>query len=97
MGRSTRDIHVWFRSVHPSSLQRWSWHVVPQIHPILQRYFPQALWAGSSQERCIALTFDDGPDLRDTPALLDVLARHGVRATFFWLGERGRHALNSFP
>jgi peptidoglycan/xylan/chitin deacetylase (PgdA/CDA1 family) len=36
----------------------------------------------------IALTFDDGPDVHDTPALLNVLTRHGVRATFFWLGER---------
>jgi peptidoglycan/xylan/chitin deacetylase (PgdA/CDA1 family) len=34
----------------------------------------------------IALTFDDGPgDV--TGALLDVLARHDARATFYWLGE----------
>jgi peptidoglycan/xylan/chitin deacetylase (PgdA/CDA1 family) len=62
--------------------------VVPWIHPILQRQFPQALWAGPNQEATIALTFDDGPDVRDTPALLNVLARHNVQATFFWLGER---------
>jgi peptidoglycan/xylan/chitin deacetylase (PgdA/CDA1 family) len=74
--------------VHPSFLQRWSWHVIPRIHPILQRRFPQAIWAGPAMGRHIALTFDDGPDSRDSPALLDVLARHGVRATFFWLGER---------
>ena len=35
-----------------------------------------------------ALTVDDGPDPATTPALLDVLARHGARATFFVLGER---------
>jgi peptidoglycan/xylan/chitin deacetylase (PgdA/CDA1 family) len=69
-------------------LLRWSWRVVPWIHPILQRQFPQALWAGPGEEATIALTFDDGPDPHDTPALLNVLARHGVRATFFWLGER---------
>lgn len=40
----------------------------------------------------IALTFDDGPDPVHTPALLEVLRRHGARATFFVLGERaGRH------
>jgi peptidoglycan/xylan/chitin deacetylase (PgdA/CDA1 family) len=72
----------------PSSLQRWSWRVVPHIHPILQRRFPQALWAGPGNRPDIALTFDDGPDLHDTPALLDVLARHDIAATFFWLGER---------
>lgn len=36
----------------------------------------------------LALTFDDGPDPRGTPAVLDALARAGVRATFFVLGER---------
>ena len=36
----------------------------------------------------LALTFDDGPDPRGTPAVLGALARAGVRATFFVLGER---------
>jgi peptidoglycan/xylan/chitin deacetylase (PgdA/CDA1 family) len=31
----------------------------------------------------VYLTFDDGPNPEATPALLDVLARHQVRATFF--------------
>ena len=34
----------------------------------------------------IALTFDDGPNPAWTPKLLDVLAEHGVHATFFLLG-----------
>ena len=33
--------------------------------------------------RTVYLTFDDGPNPAATPALLDVLARHQVRATFF--------------
>jgi len=37
-----------------------------------------------------ALTFDDGPGLRNTPRLLDVLARHGARATFFVIASRLR-------
>jgi peptidoglycan/xylan/chitin deacetylase (PgdA/CDA1 family) len=36
----------------------------------------------------VALTIDDGPDPEVTPAVLDLLARHGVRATFFCIGER---------
>jgi peptidoglycan/xylan/chitin deacetylase (PgdA/CDA1 family) len=36
----------------------------------------------------VALTFDDGPDAHITPAVLDVLRRHGVKATFFLVGER---------
>jgi len=35
----------------------------------------------------IALTFDDGPNPRWTPLLLDTLAAHGVKATFFLIGQ----------
>jgi peptidoglycan/xylan/chitin deacetylase (PgdA/CDA1 family) len=35
----------------------------------------------------LALTFDDGPNPTATPQLLEVLARHKVRATFFLIGE----------
>ena len=36
----------------------------------------------------VALTFDDGPDPRWTPRILDVLAEYDVHATFFVLGAR---------
>ncbi|HLT12419.1 MAG TPA: bifunctional polysaccharide deacetylase/glycosyltransferase family 2 protein [Micromonosporaceae bacterium] len=36
----------------------------------------------------VALTFDDGPDPVFTPQILDVLARHGARATFFVVGSK---------
>jgi peptidoglycan-N-acetylglucosamine deacetylase len=35
----------------------------------------------------VYLTFDDGPNPTATPELLDVLARHQVRATFFVIGK----------
>jgi peptidoglycan/xylan/chitin deacetylase (PgdA/CDA1 family) len=35
----------------------------------------------------IALTFDDGPNPEWTPRLLDTLAKHEVKATFFMLGK----------
>ena len=38
--------------------------------------------------RCIAFTFDDGPEVMTTPRLLDLLDRHHVRATFFVVGHR---------
>ncbi|GAA2232194.1 glycosyltransferase [Kitasatospora cystarginea] len=38
--------------------------------------------------RTIALTFDDGPDPRWTPQILDVLRRHNVHATFFVVGTQ---------
>jgi peptidoglycan-N-acetylglucosamine deacetylase len=37
-----------------------------------------------------ALTFDDGPHARGTPAVLEVLAREQVHATFFLVGEQVR-------
>ena len=37
--------------------------------------------------RTIALTFDDGPDGRWTPRILDVLERYHVPATFFVIGS----------
>ncbi|MGH9600428.1 MAG: polysaccharide deacetylase family protein, partial [Terracidiphilus sp.] len=49
------------------------------------RIFGRALTA-PEQPGELALTFDDGPNPRWTPRLLDVLAEHGVRATFFMLG-----------
>ena len=43
-------------------------------------------------EAAIALTFDDGPDPASTPAVLEALARHGMKATFFMVGARAaRH------
>jgi len=41
---------------------------------------------GSPAVATVALTFDDGPNGRCTEAVLDALAEHGVRATFFVLG-----------
>ncbi len=36
----------------------------------------------------VALTFDDGPDPRWTPQVLDILARYHVHATFFVIGSK---------
>ena len=35
----------------------------------------------------IALTFDDGPNPAWTPRLLELLARHDIKATFFLVGK----------
>jgi peptidoglycan/xylan/chitin deacetylase (PgdA/CDA1 family) len=45
---------------------------------------------GSASEKAISLTFDDGPDLRFTPQVLDVLKRYGVKATFFLIGTKAK-------
>lgn len=48
---------------------------------------------GSRKQRCVALSFDDGPDPEVTPAVLDALAQYGARATFFTIGR----ALQAHP
>jgi len=53
------------------------------------QFFGQTLIAGDDASQ-IALTFDDGPNDRATPELLEVLARHRARATFFAMGDFAR-------
>ena len=49
---------------------------------VIQRY-----GYGPDAERTISLTFDDGPDARNTPQLLDVLSAAQAPATFFVTGS----------
>jgi peptidoglycan/xylan/chitin deacetylase (PgdA/CDA1 family)/2-polyprenyl-3-methyl-5-hydroxy-6-metoxy-1,4-benzoquinol methylase len=51
-------------------------------------YFLPVVSRGSRSRKEACLTFDDGPDPRATPALLDLLDRHGVRAAFFVTGKK---------
>jgi peptidoglycan/xylan/chitin deacetylase (PgdA/CDA1 family) len=50
--------------------------------------FGDFICCGDRSRRCVALTFDDGPDENSTPALLDVLREAKVEATFFCVGKR---------
>jgi len=50
----------------------------------------QVVTTTQQQGRVVALTFDDGPDPEDTPALLDVLREHHVKATFCLWGDHVR-------
>lgn len=44
------------------------------------------IWSVSTAKPLAALTFDDGPDPELTPGILEVLAEHGVQATFNVMG-----------
>lgn len=52
-----------------------------RTEPILE------LAPGAGTANAMTLTFDDGPDPRYTPGILDTLARYGVRGMFFVCGE----------
>lgn len=61
----------------------------PVSNNILQQKYSDALvLRGNQTNNRVALTFDDGPDIRYTPQILDVLDRHNVKATFFLIGSR---------
>jgi peptidoglycan/xylan/chitin deacetylase (PgdA/CDA1 family) len=72
-------------------LERWI-DTGPLVVRLGQILLPGCLWHGDRSRAVVALTFDDGPDPEHTPTLLDVLARHQVRATFFWIGWRVRRS-----
>jgi peptidoglycan/xylan/chitin deacetylase (PgdA/CDA1 family) len=42
---------------------------------------------GTTKEKLVALTIDDGPDPRFTPEVLDIMKRYHVPATFFVVGQ----------
>ncbi len=42
----------------------------------------------NTDQQIVALTYDDGPSPPYTDQLLDVLAKHDVKATFFMIGNR---------
>lgn len=48
---------------------------------------------GDQKSMRIALTFDDGPDLKYTPRILDILKEKNVKATFFVVGIQ----VNKYP
>lgn len=53
---------------------------------VFKRLHAGPILLGNPNAPKIALTFDDGPDNTVTPLILDVLKKHGVKATFFCLG-----------
>lgn len=47
-----------------------------------------AVWEVPTDEKLIALTFDDGPHGKSTPMILDLLKEYDAKATFFVVGNR---------
>jgi peptidoglycan/xylan/chitin deacetylase (PgdA/CDA1 family) len=67
-------------------------HILAPIHPPSARSLrlPRTLTdlPTTASQSAVAITFDDGPHPEGTPAILEVLARHGGVATFFVIGEQ---------
>jgi cellulose synthase/poly-beta-1,6-N-acetylglucosamine synthase-like glycosyltransferase/peptidoglycan/xylan/chitin deacetylase (PgdA/CDA1 family) len=61
--------------------------------PVLRVGTGTAVTSRTMPAKTIALTFDDGPDPRWTPQILDVLAQYHAHATFFQIGSK----VNEYP
>jgi peptidoglycan-N-acetylglucosamine deacetylase len=48
----------------------------------------EVVWEVSTDQKVIALTFDDGPHPENTPRILDKLSKYHAKATFFVVGSR---------
>ena len=56
----------------------------------LRWIYPKAFWRMDPKEHSVYLTFDDGPIPEATPFILDTLAKYGIKATFFMVGDNVR-------
>lgn len=56
----------------------------------LRWIYPKAYWRMDPKEHSVYLTFDDGPIPEATPFILDTLAKYGIKATFFMVGDNVR-------
>ncbi|MEO8887139.1 MAG: polysaccharide deacetylase family protein [Mucilaginibacter sp.] len=54
---------------------------------LLKKLYPQLIWDMPKGNRCIYLTFDDGPIPIVTPFVLNILQQYNAKATFFCIGD----------
>jgi len=54
---------------------------------LLKKLYPQLTWDAKPCDKCIYLTFDDGPIPIVTPFVLNILQQYNAKATFFCIGD----------
>jgi peptidoglycan-N-acetylglucosamine deacetylase len=65
------------------SMQAWRSDMITVV-----RNHPNSVFLNGPKRKAIALTFDDGPDLQNTPKIIDILSKYKVKGNFFFIGER---------
>ncbi len=63
---------------------------IEQLPNVYRKLFPGTIWRLPHKEKCVYLTFDDGPIPEVTPFVLDLLRKEGIKATFFCVGDNVR-------
>lgn len=59
-----------------------------RIYDLLQKNPLEIYWHLDTKKKIVALTFDDGPDPRYTPEILNILKKNKIKATFFDIGSK---------
>jgi len=54
---------------------------------IQSNFFTKTLCSANTNEKVIAITFDDGPNIGHTPQILSTLKEYHAKATFFVIGK----------
>lgn len=76
---------LWYGAAPAAGVAWFSWAVRGRTSQV----FAPSVYRGARDRKSVALTFDDGPS-ESTERLLEVLAREGVKATFFFCGRNVR-------
>ncbi|WP_294359879.1 polysaccharide deacetylase family protein [uncultured Clostridium sp.] len=63
------------------------------LYPINNVFAEDAMGNEEERKKVVYLTFDDGPS-KNTPAVLEVLKKHNIKATFFVVGEQFQYFQN---
>lgn len=72
-----------------SSQKKWKEDIIK----VAKQYPNAAFVNGDINKKNVALTFDDGPDGKITPKILDILKQNNVKGNFFFIGEN----VSNFP
>lgn len=66
--------------------------IIEQPPFLFRLFFTESFWRIQGREKCVYLTFDDGPIPQVTPWVLNLLDKYNIKATFFCVGENvARH------
>ena len=63
---------------------------------LLKWYYPDLTWNFTTEDKCIYLTFDDGPTKEYTHWILKQLDTYNVKATFFCVGNNVENCRDEF-
>ena len=59
--------------------------------PSIAKYlYPSLVWRKNTEQKRIWITFDDGPDEKVTPFLVNLLGKFNIKATFFIIGKQAK-------